>query len=86
MIPGSNILIILGEIKLIEDEILLMQKRLEYLKGLIVKEATVPTYPRDDPYNPVVTVYSCPSVPGVWETTGQWTVSNDNDSQEWRHT
>ena len=51
--------ILLGEIKLIEDELQLIQRRLEYMTRQLEKQEdlSIPQYPY---YNPVVTVYSCP--------------------------
>lgn len=58
--------IILGEIKLLEDELILMQSRLQYLKGLVVANTTKPVVPKDPLHNPVVTLYACPTVDGVY--------------------
>lgn len=70
MIIGDNTPMIIAEIKLLKDELSLMQSRLEYLEGLILSNAPQNTIPRDIPYNPVVTVYSCPAVDTVYTTNG----------------
>lgn len=66
MNPVDNTPIILGEIKLLKDELSLMQYRLEYLEGLVNSNSSTLVIPRDIPYNPVVTVYSCPTVDGIY--------------------
>lgn len=70
MNPVDNTPIILGEIKLLKDELSLMQYRLEYLEGLVMSNSSVPVIPRDIPYNPVVTVYSCPAVDTIFTLYG----------------
>lgn len=75
--------IILGEIKLLEDELSLMQSRLQYLKGLVVTNTTEPAIPRDPFYNPVVSLYACPTVDGVYTAiTSKTSYNGENNEKE----
>lgn len=76
MTNSDQTAIILGEIKLLEDELSLMQSRLQYLKGLVITNVTEPVIPKDPFYNPVVSLYACPTVDGVYTSITSTTSYN----------
>ena len=67
--------ILLGEIKLIRDELDLILRRLDYMDAQLqeVETAELPTYPY---INPVVSLYACPPIPFPNEITSTTSSSN----------
>lgn len=70
--------LIMKEIDLILDDLELIRRRLEIMKSVCKKQNQIPNYiPYDPSTTPVVSLYACPTIPGLYTTITSSTEETD---------